>query len=486
MPLRHLTPFDHAINVLAIATFVLVAVRALTSVDLNWDSLQYHLPYAARAAGLCDAQCLTLGFTSEQRYLGFPMLFHTAYGLLWRLFGTPAAGHAVTLTLVAALCGYLWWRFAVPLAWAWLALLAVPLVQIHLTASYVDLGGNAALMIGILALLRITTADPAASPAPDLVAAWAGLTFAAGTKMLLIPVAAAVWAAIVIAYSYRRWQATRRVPWLWAGGLALLGIASILPQLLYNEWRFQNPVYPVVIRIGGHSLRGIETLDQSQRTMSVSAQWIDFPGWLRWLASVFEFDAYRGRSMPWTIDQGDVPRSSQSFRMGGYFCVYVLALLALLVARARERSTLPLLLVLAAATGACMLLPNSHELRYYQFWMMTLIASVLLLAFTPAFASARQSATRTVARAVILLALASVTLMTGAAYLQPRGTRLADLVGPTTAVVDALPVGSTVCFADENRYALFYTQLFHPEHPLHVRSVGSGEEKGCDTLIHLP
>ena len=483
---RQLTPFDHAINVLAIVTFALVTVRALTSVDVNWDSLQYHLPYAARAAGMCDAQCLALGTTSEARYLGFPMLFHTAFGLLWRLFGTPAAGHAVTLVLVVALCTYLWQRFAVPLAWAWLALLAVPLVQIHLTASYVDLGGNAALMLGILALLRIMIAEPPASTAPDLAVAWAGLTIAAGTKLLLIPVAAMVWGAIVIAWGYRHWQATRRVPWLWAGGLVLLGIASILPQLLLNTWRFHNPVYPVAIRIAGRVLPGIESLDQSQRTISVSAQWIGFPGWLRWLASVMEFDTFRGRSMPWTIDQGDVPRTSQSFRMGGYFCVYVLGLLALLAARARERRTRPLLLVFAVATGTCMLLPNSHELRYYQFWMMTLIACVLMLAFTPAFASAHQPSTRNAARGVILLALAGVTLMTGAVYLKPTGTRLQDLVEPTTAVVDALPVNSTVCFADENRYALFYTRLFHPGHPLKVRSVSADNEAGCDPLIRLP
>jgi hypothetical protein len=362
----------------------------------------------------------------------------------------------------------------------------VPLVQIHLSASYVDLGGNAALMLGILALVRITTADPQPAYLPDLAVGWVGLTLAAGTKLLLIPVAAVLWAAIVIAYGYRHWQATRRVPWPWLGLLALLGVASIIPQLLVNIWRFHNPVYPVAIRIAGHTLPGLESLDQIQQTMSVSTKWLDFPGWIRWGASVLEFDGYRGRYLPWIVDQGEVPRTDPSFRMGGYFCIYVLALLTLLGSRARERRTRPLLLVLAAATGACMVLPNAHELRYYQFWMMTLIACVLLLAFTPAFASAQQPATRNAARAVILVSLAGVTLMTGAAYLRPRGTRLEDAVAPTMATVAALPVDSTLCIAGENRYALFYTRLFHPDHPLHVRQVGGSSEPGCDSFIQLP
>jgi len=91
-----------------------------------------------------------------------------------------------------------------------------------------------------------------------------------------------------------------------------------------------------------------------------------------------------------------------------------------------------------------------------------------------------------VARTVVLVALASVTMMTGANYLKTKGARLKDLVQPTIAIGDALPVGSTLCIADEHRYALFYTSLFHPDHPLRVREVGSTTLPGCDTFIRLP
>src|SRR5665213_1966645 len=179
VPRMRRQPIDHVANVIAIVTFVLVVIRALRTVDTNWDTLQYHWAYAARAAGLCDRSCFAMDFGTEQRYLAFPMLFHTMYGVLWRIFGTPAAGHAVTIAVVVALIVYWWRRFAVPLAWSWLALLAIPLVQIHLSTSYVDLAANAALTLGIFALLRICVASDLSSARLDIAVGWIALTVAA-------------------------------------------------------------------------------------------------------------------------------------------------------------------------------------------------------------------------------------------------------------------------------------------------------------------
>lgn len=486
MPRASLQPIDHAANAIAIVTFVLIVVRSLSTADANWDTLQYHWPYAARAAGLCDMQCFTLGFGLEQRYLAFPMLFHTAFGLLWRAFGTPVAGHAATIAVVVALCAYLWRRFSVPLAWSWLALLAIPLVQIHLSSSYVDLAANAALTIGILALLRIVMTRDAANV--DVVIAWAALGLTAGAKLLLIPMAALVWAAIVVAAAHARWRRDGRVPWAYAAGLAVAGMVTILPQLAYNAWQFHNPFYPVTMRVAGVTLPGIESLKQIQNTISVSTQWIEFPRWIRWVASVFEFDAFRGRGMPWTVDQADVLRTNPSYRMGGYFCIYVLGLVAILLARARARGTRPMLGIFIVATVICAFLPNSHELRYYQFWMLTLASIVMVLAFSPLPEAmvAAQAQTRNAARALVLLALAGVMLMTGTRYILFAGTSLDQLVSPTNAVVDAMPAGSTLCFAHEYRYAILYSQLFHPGSSIHVRSIDGASAPGCDKVIELP
>ncbi len=487
MPRNGLKPGDHLVNAVAIITFVLIVIRALTTVDTNWDTLQYHWPYAARAAGLCDSQCLSLGLGLETRYRAFPMLFHAAYGALWRAFGTPAAGHGATIAVVVALCVYLWRRFAVPLAWSWLALLAIPMVQIHLSASYVDLAANAALTIGILALLRIAAARDA-SITVDIVVAWAALTLAAGAKLLLIPLAALTWSAIVVLVAHLHWRRERRVPWMHVCGLAILGSLTILPQLAYNAWHFHNPFYPVAMHVAAFQLPGIESLKEIQQTISVSSQWIEFPSWMRWIASIFEFDAFRGRVTLWTIDQADVFRNNPSYRMGGYFCVYVIGALAIVFAHWRDRSARPMLVVIAITSVICALLPNSHELRYYQFWMLTLVSVVLILAFAPGRASAApaQARTRNATQALVLLSLAGVTLMTGAQYLRTKGTRIEQLVAPTNAIVDALPAGTTLCFAREDRHAILYTRAFHPGSSIHVRSIETDGAPGCDKVINAP
>jgi hypothetical protein len=96
---------------------------------------------------------------------------------------------------------------------------------------------------------------------------------------------------------------------------------------------------------------------------------------LRWLASVTEFDAFRGRALPWTIGQGDVAQSSPSFRMGGYFVPYVLGAIVLIGWSVRSTVTArwvaAMILVLSLM---CAWLPGSHELRYYLFWMLTLVS----------------------------------------------------------------------------------------------------------------
>ncbi len=478
-------PVDVAVDVVALATFALVVVRALGTVDPYWDTLQYHWPYAARAAGMCDSRCFVMFGELEERYRGFPMLYHWAFGWLWRLFGTPAAGHALTIAAVMALCVYLRRRFAVPLAWSWLAFLAIPLVQIHLSASYADLFANALLTVGILVLVSIlrTRLPPTTV---ELAIALTALGLTAGTKLQLIPVAALVWLAIVVAAVRMRRRIDGRTPWGYVLVTALVGSIAILPQAAANVWHFHNPFYPIAFKIAGMVVPGPETVTQIQQMTSVGTSWKHSPGWLRWVASVLEFDAFRGRPVPWAVDQGWVTQDNPSFRMGGYFVAYVLGLVILLMARVRERPLRPLFFVMATVTGICALLPNSHELRYYQFWMLTLVSLVLILAFSPSAASPSQPRSLRDARVLIAVALASVVSMTGAIYLTTGGSRIGTLVAPTNAVVDALPADTTLCVGHLHRDAILYAKPFHPASSIHVRSIVGENAPGCDRAIVPP
>src|SRR5215468_9848234 len=189
-------------TLLALATFVLIVVRASRTVDPYWDTLAYHWPYAARLAGLCDRDCYSMTVGAEGRYEGFPLLLHAAQGWLWRITGTPGLSDLINIALLVALGGYLRWRFAVPLAWSWLAFIAIPEVQIQLTSSYIDVPVNAAATLALMVVLRMLV-WPDADQRPDVVIALAALGLAAGSKYQMVPIALATWLAIVLLATWK-------------------------------------------------------------------------------------------------------------------------------------------------------------------------------------------------------------------------------------------------------------------------------------------
>src|SRR5689334_1573704 len=98
-------------TVAAAITFALICVRAVMTIDPYWDTLAYHWPFAARLGGVCDADCFIMPSTSEDRYEGFPKLWHWLQGVVWRLTGSPAQADVLNIAMVALVCGYLKSRF---------------------------------------------------------------------------------------------------------------------------------------------------------------------------------------------------------------------------------------------------------------------------------------------------------------------------------------------------------------------------------------
>ena len=450
---------------LAATTFGLVLVRAIFTVDPYWDTLQYHWAYAARAAGICDLDCFSMPSGTEARYDGFPLLLHYLQGSLWRLTGTPGTGDLVNIAMIAMLCLYLRHRFAVPLAWSWLAFLAIPEVQIQMTSSYIDVPLNAAATIALLVVLRMLI-EPQAKQRVDVIIALLALGLAAGSKFQMVPIALAAWGVIVILATRNPASLGFRRRWTVFVCLGVAGALVLLPHLVQNAIAFHNPFYPIAFNIGPIHFPGPEP--EMQNT-SISDAWIAWPGPIRWLASVLELDAFRGRPLPWTLGQGDVLQSSPSFRMGGYFCAYVLGAIGVVVwcVRSTRLARLPAALLVAISV-LCACLPFSHDLRYYLFWMLTLVSVMLLLVHYAGFATPAQATQRGVAHGLIAIVLATVVLMTGAAYVEPDGVTLDDLVGPTDATIDDLPEGATLCILNSDRRSILYALMFHP--PRHYRT----------------
>jgi hypothetical protein len=479
---RFAAPFFQPATLFALATFVLIVVRATRTVDPYWDTLAYHWPYAARIAGLCDKDCFLLSLGIEARYDGFPLLLTAIQGWLWRLTGTPALADLINIAMVVALSVYLRYRFAVPLAWSWLAFLAIPQVQIQLTSTYIDVPVNAAVTLALMVVLRILI-EPDADQRIDVALALAALAIAAGSKYQMVPIAIATWGVVVVLATWKPSiiHADRRY-----AAFAILSVAGalvLLPKLAINAFAFANPFYPIDTHLGPIHFSGLEDM---RPTNSISDAWTDFPRSLRWLASVFEFDAFRGRILPWTLGQGDVLQSSPSFRMGGYFVPYVLGAIAIVWWGARSSTrakwVAAMLIVLSVI---CASLPLSHELRYYMFWMLSLVSCVLIVVHSPALANPQQRVQRNVAHALVAIAVVSVITMTGGVYLQTGGQTLHELLRGTDSVVAQVPEGGTLCVRNRHPRAFLYSSLFHPSRHYHTRSLFADEQVDCSLRLDL-
>ena len=116
------------------------------------------------------------------------------------------------------------------------------------------------------------------------------------------------------------------------------------------------------------------------------------------------------------------------------------------------------------ALAAC--LPRSHELRYYLFWVIVLVALCLIAAFDVPEGESRASAKVSgLLATVVVIALTSVLLMTQARYVTPIGRDL-DVLIATFGVkerVAAIPEGAIVCVDPGwQPFTFLFAPIFHP------------------------
>ena len=464
---------------------VLLLLRAVLTADPYFDSFAYHLPFAARLAGLCPETCYRMGDYLEAAYEGFPKLFHRLQGFIWKITGFAQAVDVLNVGALLMFCLFLRRWFRVPIAWAFCALLAVPLIQIHATSTYVDLPVNLAAAAAILALMVLVRA-PETFDWPKLILLIGCLAFAANSKPQMIGVAVPLIALFGVFAIVSLWSGDRVGPfrpgrigsWIGLACLLLLAGASVGAKLLDNAIAHGNPFYPVRLAMLGMVLDGpMDTLETTEG--SLAEAWRTFPPPLRWLISVLEIGAYGYREVPWTFDQGYCETSltwtdcwrpiTGSFHMGGYFVPYVLSLVVFLGWQLASKAVRNPRTVMATFLGSTLLaafLPRSHELRYYMFWVIVLVALCLILVFderdgrAPAEAKARG-----LLGAVVVVALTSVLLMTHARYVTPSGANLDSLVAAVGAGerLAAIPDGTVVCVdSGWQPFTFLFASVFHP------------------------
>ena len=382
---------------IASATFFALSIllKAIFDFDNNWDSLYYHLPFAARIWDVVPESSFRFSAYLEHRYTGFPLLGEYLQGLAWYVTGRPESANLVAFLSLAAYVLFLKWYFKVPLYLAVLALLAVPAVHFHASTCYVDLIGSLAVATLLMVVFSIFIGRRAPTFV-DMCVATLAVAIAINTKVLLAPMAVLGLALLLLKIVFPSLLAPGAVFENRAKRLTLL--ALFLPLMFFtplkNIWLHGNPFYPMQINVAGVALPGIE----KQGSLSPS-QLEDMPRSLRWLVSVLELspgshdpssksnqpDHWRGGPLVqtiWSHDQFTGGANQPDQWMGGTFGAYMLFNL-LFLAFMSWRIWSPEIGIgiglFALVSLVTSLSPESHVIRYYLYWPIFLVSINLAL-----------------------------------------------------------------------------------------------------------
>ena len=365
----------------AIALAISVFLKAILDIDNNYDPGWYHLPFAGRIWGILP-ESMFIGDEKwfEPRFEGFPLLAHFLQGFFWRVTGRMQSTNLVSYLSIV---GYFWFLksyFKVPLYLSAIALFSIPLVLTHASTSFVDLLGN----VGTSILVMMTYSfykNRQLPSANELFIAFCGAAIAANTKTQLQPL---VFVILIVAGIRLIWLYSRQktsVKLVKVAPIALLATVIIFATPVKNTVLYGNPLYPIKIEVGGivlnHKLTP-EAYEEGNRQRN-------------WVESVLEIKA----PYSWTPDQWS--NYPERRRRGGFFGAYVifnlLLLLGLLIRESIQNKSLPkpersreakfAVLTAIAMSLVPLNFPQSHELRYFMYWMITLVSLNLYLISRP-------------------------------------------------------------------------------------------------------
>jgi hypothetical protein len=374
---NRLDPYYSAADALALllaaVALAVLALRAMLRLDPSWDGFWYHIPFAARRAGIP----IPYELSNELRdwYSGFPPLPELVQGILWRVTGSVNATGMVNYLGLALFLYFCHRKLGARFSIVAIVSLTAPLVLIHAASSYVDLFSGAFLAIGTSSIVAMYLFDRFDDRSLLL---WgvAGLAGAAWSKIMVVPLVAVFLVGLLLIYGVRRAQPKYRRQFL------IVVVATLVASAPYvkNMIVYHNPFWPLRMPLVGQFFPYSEEVRDRLQT--------ERPPPLLYLSqfqlffhSLLEADnptSYPDRER-WIIDQGS---AWAAFRMGGFWNVAVItanAAIGLLALLWNRRKGLILLGSMGALLCFVALLPQSHELRYHQFLPLTWAATIAML-----------------------------------------------------------------------------------------------------------
>ena len=469
---QHRWGIETILYAIALSLAASIFFKVILDVDNNYDPGWYHLPFAGRLGGILPRE-MFIGDEKwfEPRFDGFPLLAHFLQGIFWRITGRIQSANLVSFLAIVGYWFFLRSYFKVPLYLAIIALFSIPLVLNHASTSFVDLLGN----VGTSILVMMTYSfykNRQLPKANELFIAFLGAAIAANTKTQLQPLVFVILivAGIRLCWLYWRQPAVRLIKIV---PVSILATLIIFATPVKNTVLYGNPLYPIKIEVAGivlnHKLSP-EAYEEGNRQQN-------------WVTSVLEINA----PFTWTPDQWS--QNPDRSRRGGFFGAYVVFNLLLLLGfwvreliqnkslppKERSREARYAVFTAIAMSVVPLNFPQSHELRYFMYWMITLVSLNLYLICLPKFGKRLQPK---YIGLVYLIFLAIVLSKIGRFAAIPTFYTLDKYVetGVKPEFLAQIKPDEKVCLLSRHigedvqnaptaalKYAYLYSSYFHPE-----------------------
>ena len=443
---------EAVLKAIAFLLTISIFLKGIIDIDGTYDSLGYHLPFAARIWNIVPASQF---INMEERFDGFPLLGEFFQGFFWLITRRVQGANLVGFFSLVLYAYFLKTYFQVAYYLSAIALVAVPLIQAHAVNSYVDLIANIFLSMVII-MAYVLYRQPKYANMRDLLVIFLAAMGGSNTKPQIEPLVFLVLGFIAIRILWLRWRLNSKQQlstWLLkALPITVLASLVIFATPIKNIAIHGNPFYPVRIEIAGKVLNHALPL------------YSDAPGYLadapkaqRWLYSVLEIT-----SANWNHDQFSNNRDRN--RMGGFFGVYVIfqvLLLIYLTAKNGDRDTKLAAIAMLVMSFIAANYPQSHELRYFMYWIIVLISLNLHLVtrYKDSLINSRSVAL------ISLTALIFVGIKTNFVYLKPSFYTLAKFKDEyiNREIIAEIEPKDKICLPKFYPYAFGYTPWFHPE-----------------------
>ena len=495
---QHRLGIETILYAIALTLTTSVFLKVIIDIDSNYDPGWYHLPFAGRLGGILPRE-MFIGDEKwfEPRFDGFPLLAHFLQGIFWRITGRIQSANLVSFLAIVGYWFFLRSYFKVPLYLAVIALFSIPLVLNHASTSFVDLLGN----VGTSILVMMTYSFYKNRQLPklnELFIAFVGAAIAANTKTQLQPLVFVILIVVGIRLCWLYWRHKPAVGLIKIMPVTLLVTAIIFATPLKNTVLYGNPLYPIKVEVAGIALNhklSPEAYEEGNRRQN-------------WVTSVLEIKA----PFTWTPDQwSEYPDRS---RRGGFFGAYVVFNLLLLLgfwirelienrslpSQRRSREARYAVFTAIAMSLVPLNFPQSHELRYFMYWMITLVSLNLYLICLPQQLFGKWLQARYMGL-VYLIFLAIVLSKIGQFAAIPSFYTLDKYVefGVKPQFLNQIQPDEKVCLLSKHigediqnsptaalKYAYLYSSYFHPELNYDYSIQAALDPRACGDRVIIP